>query len=56
MNKHNIVKINPECPKCNLINILFDFHKLPMNCIYCGADLEEENEIRDNQRRKRGIE
>jgi hypothetical protein len=34
-------KINPECPKCHLISIIFDFNKLPMQCQYCGNELEE---------------
>lgn len=33
-------KIDAECPKCHLQNVIFDFHKPPMNCQYCGADLK----------------
>ena len=33
--------INPECPRCKLENIIFEFDKLPMKCQFCGEELEE---------------
>jgi ribosomal protein S27E len=40
-------EVNPICPKCRLENIIFEWHKLPLRCNYCGADLikkEKQNE------------
>lgn len=37
------MKINPECPSCHLVNIIFDFHKLPMPCVHCGNSLKIED-------------
>ena len=33
-------KINPRCPQCHLINIIFNDDNLPMKCQFCGAALE----------------
>jgi ribosomal protein S27E len=33
------LKIKPTCPKCRLVNVIFDFDKPPMKCQYCGAEL-----------------
>ena len=34
------MKINPVCQKCFIVNIIFDFDELPMNCLNCGNPLE----------------
>lgn len=35
----NSSKINPICPECFLVNIIFNFDRLPKKCQFCGADL-----------------
>lgn len=37
-------QIDPECPKCHLINIVFDHDKLPLPCQFCGAELKGKDE------------
>ena len=37
-------KIEPECPKCHLTNIIFDFDTLPLDCKFCGASLDSYGE------------
>lgn len=46
------MKINPECPACHLINIIFNTDNLPMKCQFCGTELKEEDEkTRENNHR-----
>lgn len=33
-------EIESRCPKCYLINIIFEDDSLPMKCQFCGAALE----------------
>lgn len=39
------MSIEPTCPKCHLVNIIFDFHKLPLDCQFCGAGLVKKKII-----------